>query len=71
MSNVSTKPLKWKVQFEIQVDREWVEDGFDMTEERLFASLNSDWLLINGVENVVIKGPSPKLIQSLQGEDQK
>jgi hypothetical protein len=65
------KALKWKVQFEVEVDREWVEDGFDMTHERLFASLRSDWLLINGVKNVVIKSPSPKLIRSLQYEDQK
>ena len=61
------KKLKWKVQFEIEVDPMWVQDGFNMTEERLLTSLNDDWLIQNGIKNVVIKSPNPKLIQSLQG----
>ena len=71
MKNVSMKPLKWKVQFEVEVDREWVEDGFDMTETRLLMSLGDDWIIQNGIKNIVIKSPSPKLIRSLQYEDQK
>ena len=61
------KSLKWKVQFEVEVDQEWIEDGFNMTEERLLSSLRNDWLLIDGIKNVVIKSPNPKIIQNMQG----
>lgn len=58
----------WWVEF--QVDETWVEDGFDLTDERALEMLSSDLQFANiGTELKarVIKSPDPKVIRRVQG----
>lgn len=60
--------LKWTVEF--SVDKTWVEDGFDLTNNRALDMLSNDLQYANiGTElNArVIKSPDKKLIRKIQG----
>ena len=60
--------LKWTVEF--SVDKSWVADGFDLTDDRALDMLSGDLRYANiGTElgAKVIKAPDKKLIKKLQG----
>jgi len=60
--------LKWTVEFSI--DKTWVEDGFDLTNDRALDMLANDLQYANiGTElgAKVIKAPDKKLIRKIQG----
>ena len=60
--------LKWTVGF--SVDKSWVADGFDLTDDRALDMLSGDLRYANiGTElgAKVIKAPDKKLIRKLQG----
>lgn len=62
------KKFKWTVEFEVA--EAWVEDGFDLTDERALDMLSNDLRWANiGTElgAKVIKAPSPKVIRKVQG----
>jgi len=60
--------LKWIVEF--SVDKTWVEDGFDLTNDRALDMLSNDLQFANiGTElkAKVIASPDKKLINKIQG----
>ena len=60
--------LKWIIEF--SVDKCWVEDGFDLTNDRALDMLSNDLRFANiGTElkAKVIKAPDKKLIRKLRG----
>jgi hypothetical protein len=61
------KPFKWVVEF--TVDQTWVEDGFDIDDERALDMLANDLRYANvGTELAarVLKAPDPKRIKAAQ-----
>lgn len=73
LSNNSFLPIKnnrfkWIVEFE--VDKCWVEDGFDLNNDRALEMLANDLQYANvGIElgAKVLKTPDPKIIRKTQG----
>lgn len=61
------KTFKWVVEFE--VTQSWVEDGFNLTEDRANNMLGSELPYAYGSEYKarVIKSPSAELISKIQG----
>ena len=62
------KRFKWTVEFE--VDECWVEDGFDINDDRALNMLASDLCHANIGEELgarVIKAPDPAAIRKMQG----
>lgn len=62
--------LKWTVVFE--VDAVWVEDGFDLTDERALEMLAFELRLADIGSELgakVIEAPDPMRIRKLQGRD--
>jgi len=61
------KTFKWVVQFE--VTENWVEDGFNLTEEEARNMIGNALPFANGAEYkaTVIKSPSQTLIRKTQG----
>lgn len=62
------KPLKWVVEF--SVSPIWVEDGFDLTNERALEMLANDLQYAYGETELgakVLKAPSSILIKRIQG----
>lgn len=62
------KKLKWTVQFEI--DECWVEDGFNLTDDRALDMLSNDLRhahIDSELRAKVIKAPAPERIAKLQG----
>lgn len=62
------RKLKWVVEF--SVDRVWVEDGFDLTQERALDMLAHDLTFAyidDELEAKIIKAPDPKEIRKIQG----
>jgi len=60
--------LKWTVEFE--VDEIWVEDGFNLTDERALDMLANDLRFANMNTELgarVIKAPKPEKLRALQG----
>lgn len=60
--------FKWTVEFE--VDEVWIEDGFDLDDERALNMLANDLRHANiGTElkAKVVKAPCPKKIRQMQG----
>jgi hypothetical protein len=59
--------LKWTVEFE--VDEIWVEDGFDLDDDRALAMLANDlrFAFVEEIGAKVVKSPSPDQIAKLQG----
>jgi len=62
-----SKRFVWAVEFEI--DEKWIEDGFDLTEDRAFDIISSHLAFAYGHElgAKVIAAPSPKEIRKAQG----
>ena len=62
------KPFKWTV--EITVDPSWVEDGFDLTDERAKSMVSRAFPSAFGDEYdaKVIRRPSAKRIRKIQTE---
>ena len=62
------KTFKWVVEFE--VTKNWVEDGFNITEDRANDMIANALPYAYGSEYkaTVIKSPSAKLIAKVQGE---
>jgi hypothetical protein len=62
------KTFKWVVEFE--VTENWVEDGFNLTEDRANDMIANALPYAYGSEYkaTVIKSPSAKLIAKIQGE---
>jgi len=62
------KPFKWTV--EITVDPSWVEDGFDLTDERAKSMVGHTLQYAYGDEYdaKVIRRPSAKRIRKIQTE---
>lgn len=58
---------KWVVEFE--VDDIWIQDGFDLDDERAVNMLAADLSFAQGSEisAKVIKAPKPEIIKKLQG----
>ena len=61
------KFFKWTVQF--QVDESWVADGFDLTDERAMAMLNSTlpYAYESELRAKVTAAPNHKAIRKAQG----
>lgn len=61
------KRFKWTV--EIEVDETWVEDGFDLTDERAKEMVMSDLRYAYGheISCKVIAAPAPAEIRKAQG----
>lgn len=61
------KKFKWTVEF--TVDETWVEDGFDLTDERALDMLNSDlqWARPDELGAKVIRAPDGAKIRKAQG----
>jgi hypothetical protein len=61
------KFYKWTVQ--IEVSENWIEDGFDLDEERLQAMVLSDlsFAYSSEVRVKILKSPSPEAIAKAQG----
>lgn len=59
--------FKWTV--EIEVDEVWVEDGFDLTDDRAHAMVCNDLAYAYGheIRCKVIKAPDPEAIAKTQG----
>lgn len=64
---MSDKTFKWTVEFE--VTRNWVEDGFNLTDERAHKMLSNDLQYAYNYElgAKVTKAPDPKEIRKVQG----
>lgn len=62
-----SKKLKWVVEF--SVDQVWVEDGFDLSDERALEMLAADlnFALKEELGAKVLKAPSAEKIRKLQG----
>lgn len=56
------KTYRWIVEF--RVSSMWVQDGFNLTDERALAMLERDLPFANGseIDALVLKGPDPKEI---------
>ncbi len=61
------KFFKWTV--EIEVAEAWVEDGFDLTEERLKDMVEADLMYSyhNECKVKILEAPDPKEIRKVQG----
>lgn len=61
------KSFKWVVEFE--VSENWVEDGFELTDERAMEMLRDDlqYAMQHELGAKVIKAPSQKRIRKTQG----
>lgn len=59
--------LKWKI--EVEVDSTWVEDGFDITDDRINQLLQMALPYAHGseVSGKVIEAPDKSVIRKLQG----
>ena len=59
--------LSWTVKF--SVDKLWVEDGFDLTDERAHEMIWRDlqWATGDELKAKVIEAPDSKLIRKIQG----
>lgn len=66
---VRTKPFKWTI--EVEVAPVWVEDGFNLTEERAQSVFLRElgWARSDEVTCKVVKAPSRKSIRKIQGYD--
>lgn len=62
------KKFKWVVEFTI--DQTWVEDGFNLTEERAKEMVESALPFSTGSETSVriLKAPDADIIREVQGE---
>jgi hypothetical protein len=63
-----SKKFKWTV--EIEVDQIWVEDGFNLTEDRLNSMIGYELSYANGNEykGTIIKAPKQSTIDKVQGK---
>ena len=61
------KKLKWVVEF--TVSEIWVEDGFDLTDERLLEMLAGDlpYAYEHELGAKILKAPDANLIKKIQG----
>lgn len=64
---MSDKTFKWTVEFE--VTRNWVEDGFELTDERAHEMLSNDlqYAYSHELGAKITKAPDPKEIRKVQG----
>ena len=66
---VKTSPRKFKWVVEIEVDKFWVEDGFNLTDERAHDLMTNDLTFAYGHEfkTKVLSAPDKAAIMKVQG----